>query len=180
MEEIWKDIEGYEGFYQVSNLGGIKSIDRIASDGRGTYPLRGRGINQVIQSNGYGMLTLCKNGIRKPILCHRLVAIAFIPNPEKLPFVNHKNGIKHDNRAGNLEWVSIRENQAHARMILRSNKKRGKRHGISYRAKSKRWETKLCLNSKIIYLGAFKTEEEAHERYQKALIEYGLENRYAA
>lgn len=79
MQEIWKDIVGYEGLYQISNLGNVKSLkkDKIRKP--------------CINPNGYKMVNLYKNGISKNILVNRLVAKAFIPNPNDYPVVNHKN-----------------------------------------------------------------------------------------
>lgn len=79
MQEIWKDIEGYEGIYQISNIGNIKNSKK--------NKIRKTCINH----NGYKMINLYKNGISKNILVNRLVAKAFIPNPNNYPVVNHKN-----------------------------------------------------------------------------------------
>ena len=84
MEEIWKDIEGYEGKYQVSNLGNIKSLNYR---GHGGVKL----LRQDIVYNGYKGVNLFKNGKRKHYRVHRLVAMTFIPNPKNLPMVNHKD-----------------------------------------------------------------------------------------
>lgn len=98
MIEIWKDIDGYEG-YQVSNLGNVKSLN---------YGRTGKEkiLQPSIKKNGYLMVKLWKDGKLKQYLIHRLVAKAFIPNPNGYPCVNHKNELKTDNRATNLELVS--------------------------------------------------------------------------
>lgn len=112
MEEVWKDIEGYEGIYQVSNLGRIRSLDRYVDCGPvGIRFTRGR--IRVAGNNtgtGYLCIVLNKNGVGKPRDVHRLVAEAFIPNPNNLPCVDHINGDKHDNRVENLRWCTQLEN----------------------------------------------------------------------
>ena len=107
-KEIWKDIEGYEGLYQVSNLGRVKSLDRI--DCRGQH-LKGKLIKPLPTKQEYVRVGLCKNGIRKHFMIHRLVAQAFIPQHIT---VNHKDGNKSNNTVDNLEWLSQKENNIHA------------------------------------------------------------------
>lgn len=105
MEEIWKDIENYEGLYQVSNLGRIRSAFREGTKG---------GILRQFIINGYSKVHLYKDGKEEFFYVHRLVALAFIPNLENKPQINHKNGKKCDNRVVNLEWCSSAENLVHA------------------------------------------------------------------
>jgi len=107
MKEIWKIIPGYKGLYEVSNQG------RVRSYSRGNNP---RILKPEITWCGYARTALCRNGAfdRNHLSIHRLVAQAFIPNPENKPEINHKNGIKADNRVENLEWCTISENRKHA------------------------------------------------------------------
>jgi hypothetical protein len=111
--EIWKDIAGYEGLYQVSNLGRVKSLDREKSNGTGVYTLPGK-IKTGNERRGYLGIQLFKSKKFKNVYIHRLVAEAFIPNPERKETINHINGNKLDNRVENLEWVSNGENVKHA------------------------------------------------------------------
>tara|TARA_R100001086_G_scaffold250083_1_gene193457 strand:- start:1531 stop:2301 length:771 start_codon:yes stop_codon:yes gene_type:complete len=115
ISQIWKDIEGYSGYYQVSNDGEVRSLDREIVHKNGHSIVRkGKSLNKYKCSKGYYRVELSKHGTRKKMLVHRLVAQAFISNPNKKPCVNHKNGIKTDNNISNLEWCSYSENTKHA------------------------------------------------------------------
>lgn len=109
--EIWKDIKNYEGLYQVSNLGRVKSLDRVLKQKNGIEKrVKGIILKQNCKKTGYLTVVLQKNNKQKTMLVHRLVAEAFIPNEENKPQVNHINEIKTDNRADNLNWMSSKEN----------------------------------------------------------------------
>lgn len=115
MKEIWKDIEGYEGIYQVSNHGRVKSLDRKIYTRSGYRNIKGRILILEFNSADYNMVLLYnKNNKRKHHFVHRLVAQAFIPNPKNKEQVNHKNKIKTDNHINNLEWATQSENMKHA------------------------------------------------------------------
>lgn len=110
-QEIWKDIPDYEGIYQVSNLGSIRSLVRIDRKGR----KRGGKFMQPVKTNdGYTQVTLYKNSLGKNIFIHRIVGAAFVLNPSNKPFINHKNSNREDNRSFNLEWITTSENNRHA------------------------------------------------------------------
>lgn len=127
MKEIWKDIVGYEGLYQVSSLGRIKSKDRKVyqknrwNDDIIKFVYKGKIINTKTKGNNYVQVHLTKNKKQKRYLVHRLVAEAFIPNTQGKSQVNHINCIKYDNRVENLEWNTPRENTQHA---IRNNRKK--------------------------------------------------------
>ena len=105
--EIWKDIPGYEGLYQVSNLGNIKNINRCFNDKKGRkYIVKEIICKPSIDTSGYRQIVLTKNKNRKSHKVHRLVAMAFIPNPNSLPQINHKDENKQNNNVDNLEWCT--------------------------------------------------------------------------
>ena len=115
MIEKWKDIENYEGLYMISNLGNCKSLPRKTNNLRGDYITKERILKPRERRHGYLCYALYNmDRKRKDISIHRLVAKAFIPNTENKPEVNHKNNIKTDNRAVNLEWMTHQENCKHA------------------------------------------------------------------
>lgn len=117
MQEVWKDIDGYDGNYQISDLGRVRSVKhRINNYVRGgskddDYMILSPCINH---KTGYVQIVLRKNYKQKLFLIHRLVAQHFIPNPENKKTVNHINGIKTDNRSNNLEWATHKENIKHS------------------------------------------------------------------
>lgn len=106
MTEFWKDIEGYEGLYQISNMGRIKSLPKIC----GVRSSKEKIIRTFRNHSGYELATLCKDGNQKHFQVHRLVATTFIPNNDSKPQVDHINRIRNDNRVLNLRWVTNKEN----------------------------------------------------------------------
>lgn len=118
-KEIWKDIPGYEGVYQVSNLGRVKRLNsyRVSSHGSKSF-VSERILKPTPDKDGYPSVALGKYGGTKKI--HRLVASVFIPNPQGLPQVNHKNEIKSDNRAKNLEWCTSQYNNTYGSHSIRA------------------------------------------------------------
>jgi hypothetical protein len=113
-KEEWRDIAGYEGKYQVSTLGHVRSLTRVVSHRNGSCPKYGRLLKQTPNTKGYLLVGPTVNRIQRTRPVHRLVAETFIPRPEGAYEVNHKNGVKTDNRVENLEWVSADANMKHA------------------------------------------------------------------
>lgn len=125
MSEIWKDIVGYEGLYQVSNTGRICSIGHYQGKWNTVYRRKDPLILRQSQDKyGYLAVVLSKNGNHKRYMVHRLVAIAFISNPDNLPMINHKDQDKRNNNVNNLEWCTARYNTNYGDNILRSSSKR--------------------------------------------------------
>lgn len=119
MKEIWKAIPGYEGFFEVSNLGNFRSLDRYVkykTSGTRLYPGKALKVEQM--QDGYCRIVLMKDAIKKRYMCHRLVAETFIDNPNNLPFVNHIDGCRNNNMVTNLEWCTQEENEQHAIKVL--------------------------------------------------------------
>ena len=110
-KEVWRGVKGYEGLYQVSSDGRVKSLERTYIDkiGRERY-VKERILKPVIDRYGYLLVSLYAGGKQKNHTVHRLVCEAFHENPDYKPQVNHINEIKTDNRASNLEWATAREN----------------------------------------------------------------------
>ncbi len=117
--EIWKKVKGYEDCYEVSNLGNVRSLTRKVertnpSGGKSFYIYKSKMLKSCVTKKGYLRLGLYLNDIKNNHQIHRLVASAFVDNPENKDQVNHINAIKTDNRAENLEWVSNYENFRHS------------------------------------------------------------------
>lgn len=116
MVEVWKDIIGFEGKYQISNLGNVKSLFKIP------HLLK---LNKYRRGNPYRYVNLSNNGKIKCVKVHRLVAQAFIPNLYNKPYINHIDGDVGNNNVNNLEWVTPLENNLHAYHVLKKHPMRG-------------------------------------------------------
>jgi hypothetical protein len=117
MQEIWKDIKGYEGLYQISNLGNVKSLPRKVNKRKCEEIIK----VPTISNKGYYRISLCKNGKIKYYAIHRLVAEAFIPNYDNLPCVNHKDCNTKNNIVDNLEWITYKDNNNYKNHHLKTH-----------------------------------------------------------
>ena len=160
MIEEWKVIDGYNNNYSISNKGNVKNnkTDKI--------------LKQGINNDGYHRLGLYVNRKQKPELIHRLVALAFIPNPENKPHTDHINNIKTDNNVNNLRWATRSENQ-HNHKLSKANTSGVK--GVSYDKRKTKWRAQIRLDGIKIHIGYFDTIEEAKQaRIKRANKAFGV------
>lgn len=137
--EIWKDVKGYEGLYQVSNFGEIKHLPYDFRNISGTHHINERKLIPHTNNNGYYMVDLYKNNKRKTLLLHRLVAQAFVENPNNYPIVNHKDNTPSNCNASNLEWCTLSYNSQYS-------------YNTTNRAKTTKWSKgKNHYKSKKVY-----------------------------
>jgi NUMOD4 motif/HNH endonuclease len=112
--EVWKPSEGFEDRYEVSNLGRVRGLDKRVRCAHGKRNMRGRTLSLIVNTCGYLRVAIGRDRKFKTVVVHRLIAMAFVPNHRGVRYVNHKNGIKTDNRSENLEWVTKHEDVLHA------------------------------------------------------------------
>jgi hypothetical protein len=163
-EEIWKDITDYEGLYQVSSLGRIKSLQRDKEIF----------LKEWICS-GYMAVQLYKHNISKSIKVHKLVAMEFLnhkPDGTQKLVVDHINDNKLDNRLENLQIVTHRFNAYKTKSEINTSKYKG----VSWVTRNEKWRSQIRVNGKVIQLGLFNNEYEAHLAYKKALEEIAPSN----
>jgi hypothetical protein len=164
MEEIWKPIQGYEGRYEVSNTGCVKSLKYRNSN-------RHQILKPILlgeKRRRYYYVILHNKNKYKHMRINRLVAIAFVPNPLNLPQVNHIDNDPLNNNDWNLEWMTNRQNATHAASL----RKRSSQYiGVSWHKTRLVWMAGINVNGKLVNLGRFELEIDAAAAYQKALIE---------
>ena len=173
--EQWKDIPDYEGYYQISNLGRVKSLEKTLIIRKRKCVYKPLIKKPHISKRGYWEIGICKNrlGVTKKI--HRLIAISFIDNPKNHPQINHIDGNKLNNNISNLEWVNNRENSCHS---FKSSNCTSKYTGVSYFKRDNKWRSSIQVNGVTIRFGMFKTEEEAYQKRLQYEKEHGIDNKY--
>lgn len=163
--EIWKDIKDYEGMYQVSNLGNVRSLDYFVNSWRGPRLKKGKMMNPTDNGNGYKIVSLSKENLRKNHYLHRLVAEAFLEKPNGCDVINHKDYNRSNNNAENLEWTTqlenIRYSQPNRRYLPTKEGKYGKYIRFDKRYGSFTVAIYDKKTKKKTYLGTYKTHEEA-------------------
>lgn len=177
VEEIWKDIPGYEGLYQVSNMGRVKSLTHSIITKTGKTSIRhGKIRSLVVNKAGYPCVTLKTIDKRWTYPIHVLVAMSFLghtPNGATI-VVNHKNGDKLKNHLSNLELVTHRENLSISHRDYK-NPLYSIYPGVTFDKKDKKWKARIQLNKKNIHIGTFKHEIDAAKAYQERLHKYQRE-----
>lgn len=174
-EEIFKDVKGYEGVFQVSNLGNVKSLQRKAFNGHSMIDIKEKILSQRLSSNGYPKVTFRNQERFHSPMVHRLVAEAFIQNPENKKQVNHINGNKSDNRVENLEWVSSMENCCH-REIKKPNT--SVYSGVHWDKKDNKWKATIRFEGRNKQLGSFDDELSAYNKRVQFETENCITNKY--
>ena len=170
--EIWKDIPGYEGLYQSSNLGNVKSLSRPCVNSITKYIRKEKIISPTL-SNGYKVVTLYRNEndniIRKTHKVSIIVAMCFLDHKSagQKFVVDHINNIKTDDRLVNLQILTNRQNVS--KDIKKTKKCTSKYVGVSLRSDGKAWVAAIGINWKMKHLGSFKSEYEAYQAYLKEL-----------
>jgi len=169
--EIFKDIPNYKGLYKVSNLGRVKSLNRIIKKSDGSnHPVKERILKQCIDTQGYNNLTLIFKGNKKTFMVHQLVAIAFLnhkPNRYRL-VVDHIDNDKSNNNKENLQLITQRENLL--KNPRKNNKKDSSKYvGVGWHKLMKRWQSRICIRGVSKHLGYFDTELEAYKAYKEHL-----------
>lgn len=171
VEEI-RDIPSYEGLYAVTSSGRIWSYPKQIGFRRGKGSWRKLDLHKA----GYLQVILQKDGKLENLLLHRIMALTWIPNPDNLPEINHKDGNKINNRILNLEWVTSRQNMHHSTLIGLQHKNRASSYiNVSLRKDNNMWVSRLLISGKRHYIGQFLTELEAALAYNRFIVDNRLD-----
>jgi hypothetical protein len=170
MKEIWKEVLGYEGLYQVSNLGRVKSLDRVVKGKIKDYHYKSKILKPGITTKGHLYVNLYKNSKPKTRTIHQLVAESFLNHtPCKFDIiVDHIDNNKENNCLSNLQLISHREN-----LSKDKKNKTSKYTGVIWHKFHKKWTASIRFGKSRKYLGYFENEYDAHLTYQNELKNYG-------
>jgi len=175
MENLeWFPIKGYEGLYEITKCGKVKSLDKVRIGVKTRY-YKGKNIAIVKIGDGYLSATLFKDVIKKKWLLHRIVALTFLDQISDKKYVNHKDKNRRNNNVDNLEWVSAIENNCHMQQD-RNNTSRYP--GVYLHIDRNKYRSQINHNGKRYYLGIFDTEEEAYAARCNYEKEKGIINKY--
>jgi len=180
MEENWVLVENTKGRYYISNLGNVKSV---WLEGQSKFcrikPHTFRILKLCVDKHtGYKTINILFEDKRRTTKIHSLVAKYFVfKENETKRYINHINGIKTDNRAENLEWITNRENVSHGKKFKKD--KTSQYTGVSFQTSRNKWVASIQLQGKSYSLGRYNTEDEAYAAYKEVLAKNGLENKYA-
>lgn len=161
--EVWKDIIGYEGYYEVSNLGRVKSLRREYMTGRGGLRIKEESILKQTFNNRYLVVNLCVNGVSKARKTHSLVAESFLNHFSKGKCdicVDHIDNNQLNNDLSNLQIVSARTNNSKDKIG-----KTSKYTGVSWKKSIRKWVSQIHVNGKKIHIGVFENELDAYKSY---------------
>lgn len=165
-KEFWKDIPGYEGFYQASNLGRVKSMFRKNVHHPRNKFIRTKVLKQTKNSRGYLAVTLCKDNLEKRWNVHHLIALTFLNhstiNSELV--IDHIDGVKINNQLKNLQVITQRENSSKYQQ-----NKTSKYTGVSFDFRRNKYQSRIRINKKQVHLGLFDDEKKAHQIYKIAI-----------
>ena len=168
MKKEWRDVNGYEGYYQVSNYGDVISLNRSISQGGYSRVIKGRTLKRTINTAGYYSYVLSKNNKKATLREHQIVAIAFlghVPSGYEL-VVDHIDGNKTNNHVDNLQIITHRQNISRSKVKCSS-----KYTGVCWHKHRGKWIVSIQINGKLEHLGYFESEFKAHLTYQSRLTE---------
>jgi DNA (cytosine-5)-methyltransferase 1 len=175
---VWVAVVGYEGLYEVSDTGSIRSLDKVVPTGitgSDTRTIKGKVLSCKIDKDGYKNIQLTKNKVRKDYRVHRLVLASFTHLDNTLE-VNHKDGVKDNNKLSNLEYCTTLENQQHRNNVLKKRGKYGQKRGVNWNRDKGKWVAFIKLNNKSVFLGYSSNKEECYDLYFDAFLnEFGYE-----
>ena len=163
-DEIWTPVSGYDGVYDVSSEGRVRRVEgQVFDRGLGAMKrIRGKIIKQKVKENGYARVMLCKDGKREERYVHRIVAKAFIPNPDEATDVDHINRERADNRACNLRWVNRSRNIRNSDRYKNST---SAYYGVAWDKYAGKWKASIAFDKKTRHLGVYGTEDAAAKAY---------------
>ena len=173
-KEIWKDIVGFEGLYQVSNMGRVRGLDRYKDNYSKKQFVEGVVLRTYLNIKGYEIVKINKNSKTYQKSVHRLVIEHFLG--KKNFECNHINKIKNDNRLCNLEYSDPRENATHRDLTRNTS---SKYIGVCWAKRKNKWISYITVNSKRVHLGYYKDEKEAAKAYIDYIDQHNIKNKYA-